>query len=83
MLWFSPKIPSRGFIAPEITGSQSIISLLSPYMGKSVIVPQPLRDKLLPSPIGSPSIYEKPYVYLLHNGSGIIYNNKLYTLIMT
>ena len=83
LLWFSPKIPSRGFVAPEITGPQSIISLLSPYIGKSVIVPQPLRDKLLPSPIGSPSIYEKPYVYLLHNGSGIIYNNKLYTLIMT
>ena len=83
MLWFSPKIPSRGFIAPEIIGSQSIISLLSPYMGKSVIVPQPLRDKLLPSPIGSPSIYEKPYVYLLHYGSGVIYNNGLYTLIVT
>ena len=83
MLWFSPKIPSRGFIAPEIIGSQSIISLLSPYMGKSVIVPQPLRDKLLPSPIGSPSIYEKPYVYLLHYSSGIIYNNGLYTLIVT
>jgi len=83
MLWFSPKIPSRGFIAPEITGAQSIISLLSPYMGKSVIVPQPLRDKLLPSPIGSPSIYEKPYVYLLYHGSGIIYNNGLYTLIVT
>jgi len=83
MLWFSPKIPSWGFIAPEIIGSQSIISLLSPYMGKSVIVPQPLRDKLLPSPIGSPSIYEKPYVYLLQHGSGIIYNNGLYTLIVT
>jgi hypothetical protein len=83
MLWFSPKIPSRGFIVPEIMGSQSIISLLSPYMGKSVIVPQPLRDKLLPSPIGSLSIYEKPYVYLLYNGSGIIYNNGLYTLIVT
>ena len=83
MLLFSPKIPSRGFIAPEIVGSQSKISLLSPYMGKSVIVPQPLRDKLLPSPIGSPSIYEKPYVYLLHNGSGTMYNNGLYTLILT
>jgi hypothetical protein len=82
LMWNSPKIPRHGFIAPEITTPGSIIKIMKSYLGKGVIIPQPMRDGLLPSPIGYHSFYEEPSRFLLENGEALIYSNGMYALFL-
>jgi len=80
LMWHTPRIPRHGGIAPKITSPEAIIEIIEKYLGKNVIVPQPTRDRIIPSPIGYHSLYRKPFQFLLENGKALIYNNGMYTL---
>jgi hypothetical protein len=82
LIWYSPKIPKHGFIGPEITTPDTIIEIVKNYLGRNVIIPQPIEDKILPGPIGYLSLYKRPLKFLLENRNVLIYNNRLYTLFL-
>jgi len=79
LMWQSPKIPRHGFIMPKVTSPDTIIELVKSYLDKNVIVPQPMRDRLLRGPIGYHSLYEKSTQFLLEKGRALAYNNGFYT----
>jgi len=81
LMWLSPKIPKHGSIGPRATETSLdiITELIKNYLGKNVIVPQPMRDRLIPGIIGYHSLYEKPFQLLLEKGKALVYNNELYT----
>jgi hypothetical protein len=80
LMWHTPRIPRHGGIAPKITSPEAIIEIIEKYLGKNVIVPQPTRDRIIPSPIGYHSLYRKLFQFLLENGKALIYNNGMYIL---
>jgi hypothetical protein len=82
LMWNALKIPKHGFIAPEITTPDSIIEIIRGHLGKEVIIPQPMRDRLLPGFIGYRSLYEKPLRFLLENGKALVYSNGKYALFL-
>jgi len=82
LMWHSPRIPRHGAIAPKITSPETIIEIIKNYLGKNVIVPQPLRDRIIPGPIGYHSLYKKPFQFLSNSGRALVYNNGLYTLFL-
>jgi hypothetical protein len=82
LIWNSPKIPKHGFVAPETTTPESMIKLMENYLGRGIVIPQPMRDRLLPGPIGYRSLYEKPSYFLLENGRALIYSNGAYALFL-
>jgi len=82
LMWHTPRIPRHGAIAPKITLPETIIEIIESYLGKNVIVPQPLRDRIIPGPIGYHSLYEKPFQFLSDSGRALVYNNGLYTLFL-
>jgi hypothetical protein len=83
MMWQTPRIPRHGSISPPgILDPGAIIDVMRNYLGKQVVVPQPLRDRLIPAPIGYYSLYKKPFYFLLGSGKGLIYNNGIYTLLL-
>ena len=82
LMWYTPKIPRHGSIGLRVTSPDAIIGHIKNYLnelGESVIVPQPLRDRLLFGPIGYKSFYEKPFQFLLEKGKALVYNNGFYT----
>jgi len=81
LIWYSPKIPEHGPIGPKVSAASPsiIIELIKNYLDKNVIVPQPIRDSLLPGIVGYHSLYEKPLQFLLEKGKALVYNNGLYT----
>jgi hypothetical protein len=80
LMWQTPRIPPHGGIGPEIITPDAIIEIMGKYINKNVVVPQHLRDGLLPTVIGYHSLYEKPFHFLMENGKGLIYNNGVYIL---
>jgi len=80
LMWQTPKIPRHGSIGPRATETSLdvIIELIKNYLGKNVIIPQPMRDRLLPGIIDYHSLYEKPLQLLLEKGRALVYNNGLY-----
>ena len=85
LMWQAPKIPRHGSLGHRVTSPDSIIEHIKNYLNESsegVIVPQPLRDRLLFGPIGYQSFYEKPFQLLLEKGKALIYNNGLYTIFL-
>jgi hypothetical protein len=84
LMWQIPRIPKHGVVSPPgILDPETIIDVMRNYLGKQVIVPQPLRDRLLPTFIGYYSLYKKPFSFLLGSGKGLLYNNGVYTLFLT
>jgi len=84
LMWQTPRIPKHGVVSPPGKLSpEAIIDVMRNYLGKQAIVPQPLRDRLLPAPIGYYSLYKKPFSFLLGSGKGLLYNNGVYTLFLT
>ena len=84
LMWQIPRIPKHGVVSPpRILDPETIIDVMRNYLGKQVIVPQPLRDRLLPTFIGYYSLYKKPFSFLLGSGKGLLYNNGVYTLFLT
>jgi hypothetical protein len=60
MMWQTPRIPRHGSISPPIVLSpEGVIEVMRDYLGRRVIVPQPLRDRLIPAPIGYYSYIRK------------------------
>jgi len=82
LMWHTPRIPRHGAITPKITSPEIIIEIIENYLGKNVIVPQPLRDRIIPGPIGYHSLYEKPFQFLSDSGRALVYNNGFYTLFL-
>jgi hypothetical protein len=80
LMWQTPRIPPHGGIGPKIITPDAIIEIMEKYVNKNVIVPQPLRDGLLPTAIGYHSLYEKPFHFLMENEKVLIYNNGMYIL---
>jgi hypothetical protein len=81
LMWQTPRIPPHGEIGPEIITPDAIIEIMEKYINKNIIVPQPLRDRLLPTAaIGYHSLYEKPFRFLMENGKVLVYNNGMYIL---
>jgi hypothetical protein len=85
LLWFKPRIPSRGFIS--VTGYtiedyiNNALQIIEEYNNvKGVLVPIPTRDRILPAAIGLLGLYRKPLMYLLENYKGLVYNNQFYIL---
>jgi len=84
LMWQTPRIPKHGVVSPPgILSPGAIIDVTRNYLGKQVIVPQPLRDRLLPTFIGYYSLYKKSFSFLLGSGKGLLYNNGVYTLFLT
>jgi len=79
LMWNSPR---HGFEAPEVTTPEFIIKMMKSYLGKGVIIPQPMRDRLLPGPIGYHSLYKRPLCFLLENGGALVYSNGMYALFL-
>jgi hypothetical protein len=82
LMWQTPKIPRHGSITPKINTPEAVIEIMKKYLDKQVIIPQPLRDKLMPGLIGYHSFYEKPFYFLIGSGKCLIYNNGMYTLFL-
>jgi len=82
LMWQTPKMPRHGCIAPKVTSSGAIVKIIEKHLDKNVIVPQPLRDRLIPAPIGYHSFYEKPKRFLIEKGRALVYNNELYTIFL-
>jgi hypothetical protein len=80
LMWQTPRIPRVGARIPE-TSPEAIIKILVNYLNKRVVIPLPIRDRLIPAPIGYYELYEKPFHFLLDNDGAIIYHNGVYTLI--
>jgi len=83
LMWRTQKIPRHGSIGPKINTPDAVIEIMKNYLNKQVIIPQPLRDKLMPGVIGYYSLYEKPFYFLLGSGKSLLYNNGVYTLFLT
>jgi len=82
-MWQTPRIPRRGSISPSgVLSPGAIMDVMRNYLGREVIVPQPLRDRLIPSPIGYYGLYRKTFYFILGSGKGLIYNNGVYTLFL-
>ena len=83
LMWQTPKIPKHGFIAPRVTSPETILELIKNYLDRYVVVPQPLRDRLLPGPIGYHNLYERSYRFLIEKARALIYNNGNYVLFLS
>jgi hypothetical protein len=83
LMWQTQKIPKHGSIGPKVNTPDAVIEIIRNYLNKQVIIPQPLRDKLMPGLIGYYSLYKKPFHFLLENGKGLLYNNGVCTLFLT
>jgi hypothetical protein len=82
-MWQTPRIPRHGSISPSgVLSPGAIMDVMRNYLGREVIVPQPLRDRLIPSPIGYYGLYRKTFYFILGSGKGLIYNNGVYTLFL-
>jgi hypothetical protein len=82
-MWQTPRIPRHGSISPSgVLSSGAIMDVMRNYLGREVMVPQPLRDRLIPSPIGYYGLYRKTFYFILGSGKGLIYNNGVYTLFL-
>lgn len=79
LLWNKPKIPTHGFIKPELTASEAMIKLLERYV--NVVIPMPTSDKVFPGLLGYYSFYSRPLYYVIDNGGGVIYSNLYYLLV--
>jgi hypothetical protein len=83
MMWQTPRIPRHGSITPPgVLSPEGVIEVMRNYLDRQAIVPQPLRDRLIPAPIGYYSLYKKPFCFLLGSGKGLIYDNGVYTLFL-
>ena len=82
LMWHTPRIPRHGVIAPKITSPEAIIEIIENYLGKNIMIPQPLRDRIIPGPIGYHDLYKKPVQFLLDSGGALVYNNGLYTVFL-
>jgi len=82
LMWHTTRIPEHGHISPKVTSPDSIIELIEKCLGSRVIIPQPMRDQLLPGPIGYDSLFDNPFHFLLENGKGLVYNNGMYALFL-
>jgi len=83
IMWQTPRIPRHGSISPPgILDPEGVIEVMRNYLGRQVVVPQPLRDRLIPASIGYYSLYKKPFYFLLGSGKSLIYNNGVYTLLL-
>ncbi|MEM5822815.1 MAG: hypothetical protein QXH34_07055, partial [Ignisphaera sp.] len=80
LLWNKPKIPTHGFIRPELTASEAMIELLE--RRANVVIPMPISDKVFPGPLGYYSLYRRPLYYVIDNGEGVIYSNLYYLLVI-
>jgi|ADKH01.1.fsa_nt_gi hypothetical protein len=81
-MWQTPKIPKHGSISPSMRAPESIMDIVRNYLGKQVIIPQPLRENLIPGLIGYCSLYKKTFYFLLENGKALIYSNGFYILFL-
>jgi len=82
IMWQTPKIPKHGSISPSMLTPESIMDIVRNYLGKQVIIPQPLRENLIPGLIGYCSLYKKTFYFLLENGKALIYSNGFYILFL-
>jgi len=82
LMWHTPRIPRHGVIAPKITSPEAVIEIIEKYLGKNMMIPQPLRDRIIPGPIGYHDLYKKPVQFLLDSGGALVYNNGLYTVFL-
>jgi hypothetical protein len=82
IMWQTPKIPKHGSISPSVRSPEGIMDIVRNYLGKQAIIPQPLRESLIPDLIGYRSLYKKTFYFLLENGEALIYNNGMYTLFL-
>jgi len=84
LMWQTPRTPKHSVVSlPGKLSPGAIIDVVRNHQVKQVIVPQPLRDRLLPAFIGYYSLYKKPFSFLLEGGKGLLYNNGVYTLFLT
>lgn len=83
LMWQTPRIPRHGFISPPgVATPEGIIDVIRSYLGKQVIVPQPLKGGIISVPIRYYSLYKRPFHFLLGNGIALVYNNGAYTLFL-
>jgi len=83
LMWQTPKIPKHASITPEMVSPSAIIELFKDYLGKNVIVPQCIHDRLLATqPMGYHSLYKKPFQFLLSEGVALVYSNGLYAIFL-
>jgi len=82
IMWQTPKLPKHGSISPSVLNPEGIMDIVRNYLGKQAIIPQPLRDSIIPPFIGYNSLYKKPFYFLLGSGKSLIYNNGVYTLFL-
>jgi len=78
LLWSKPKIPTHGFVSPQLTVPEEALKLINSYT--DVVIPIPSSDRVLPGPIGYKSYYLIPYNYCLNHCKGKIYTNGPYNL---
>jgi hypothetical protein len=82
IMWQTPKIPKHGSISPSVLSPEGIVDIVRNYLGKQAIIPQPLRESLIPGLIGYRSLYKKTFYFLLENGKALIYSNSFYILFL-
>jgi hypothetical protein len=82
IMWQTPKIPKHSSISPSVLSPEGIMSIARNYLGKQTIIPQPLRENLIPGLIGYRSLYKKTFYFLLENGKALIYSNSFYILFL-
>ena len=82
IMWQTPKIPKHGSISPSVLSPEGIMDIVRNYLGKQAIIPQPLRESLIPGLIGYRSLYKKTFYFLLENGKALIYSNSFYILFL-
>jgi len=88
LLWNVQKIPQSSDIIPPVASPEITIEIIQERVEsarkrlETVIVPCMLREGALPGTVGYNSLYHKPYLFLLDNGKGILYNNGAYVLFL-
>jgi len=82
LMWQTPKIPRLGATTASLASPETIIEFIGNYLAKNVMVPLPLRDRIIPGPIGYHSLYKKPFQFLSDSGRALVYNNGLYTIFL-
>lgn len=83
LIWYSPTIPKHGPLKADVVSIDFIFEQIRRHLGKNIIIPQPVRDSILPGRIGYRGLFEKPFNFLIENGKALVYNNGLYTLFLS